>query len=137
MKLMQYKEAVDDYDLYYLLMGGRVSDAFFYYREQAKFRLGDLAGALKDIREAIKMSPQDPNYYAEEASIYIRMQTCDQALASIEKALSIAPDFAACYRLKGVCFIRQEKKAEACAAFQKAKELGDPVADKLIQEHCK
>lgn len=137
MKLMQYKEAVDDYDLYYRLMGGRVSDAFFYYREQAKFRLGDLAGALKDIREAIKMSPQDPNYYAEEASIHIRMQTCDQALASIEKALSIAPDFAACYRLKGVCFIRQEKKAEACAAFQKAKELGDPVADKLIQEHCK
>ena len=32
---------------------------------------------------------------------------------------------------------RQGKKAEACEAFNKAKELGDPVVDKLIKEHCK
>ncbi|RHJ95262.1 serine protease [Parabacteroides bouchesdurhonensis] len=137
MRLMQYKEAIDDYNLYFNLMGGKVSDSFYYYREQAKFRQGDLAGALADIQMAIKMKPQDSNYYAEEASVYVRMQTYDKALESIDKALKIAPDFAACYRLKGVCFIRQEKKAEACEAFQKAKELGDPVADKLIKEHCR
>ena len=31
----------------------------------------------------------------------------------------------------------QGKKEEACEAFNKAKELGDPVVDKLIKEHCK
>ena len=39
--------------------------------------------------------------------------------------------------LKAGCYVRQGKKAEACEAFNKAKELGDPVVDKLIKEHCK
>ena len=38
---------------------------------------------------------------------------------------------------EGICYVRQGKKAEACEAFNKAKELGDPVVDKLIKEHCK
>ena len=134
---MQYKEAVDDYDLYYDLLKGQVGDRFFYYREQAKFRMKDFPGALADIQSAIRLNPGDPTYPAEEASVYIRMENYDQALRSLENALRIAPDFASCYRLRGICYVRQGKKAEACEAFNKAKELGDPVVDKLIKEHCK
>ena len=65
------------------------------------------------------------------------MRKNEDALKSIEKAIAIAPDFGACYRLRGVCYVRLEKKAEACEAFNKAKELGDPLAEKLIKEHCK
>lgn len=137
MQLGLYKEAVADYDKYYGLVGGQVADAFFYYREQAKFRQGDLDGALQDINQAIKLSPDDASYYAEQASIYVRQKKYDEAQKSITKALEIAPEFAACYRLRGVCYVRQEKKAEACTAFNKAKELGDPLADKLIKENCK
>ena len=137
LKLMQYKEAVDDYDLYYNLLKGQVGDRFFYYREQAKFRMNDFPGALADIQSAIRLNPGDPTYPAEEASVYIRMENYDQALRSLENALRIAPDFASCYRLRGICSVRQGKKAEACEAFNKAKELGDPVVDKLIKEHCK
>ena len=137
LKLMQYKEAVDDYDLYYDLLKGQVGDRFFYYREQAKFRMNDFPGALADIQSAIRLHPGDPTYPAEEASVYIRMENYDQALRSLENALRIAPDFASCYRLRGICYVRQGKKAEACEAFNKAKELGDPVVDKLIKEHCK
>ena len=137
LKLMQYKEAVDDYDLYYDLLKGQVGDRFFYYREQAKFRMNDFPGALADIQSAIRLNPGDPTYPAEEASVYIRMENYDQALRSLENALRIAPDFASCYRLRGICYVRQGKKAEACEAFNKAKELGDPVVDKLIKEHCK
>ena len=137
LKLMQYKEAVDDYDLYYDLLKGQVGDRFFYYREQAKFRMSDFPGALADIQSAIRLNPGDPTYPAEEASVYIRMENYDQALRSLENALRIAPDFASCYRLRGICYVRQGKKAEACEAFNKAKELGDPVVDKLIKEHCK
>ena len=137
LKLMQYKEAVDDYDLYYDLLKGQVGDRFFYYCEQAKFRMSDFPGALADIQSAIHLNPGDPTYPAEEASVYIRMENYDQALKSLENALRIAPDFASCYRLRGICYVRQGKKAEACEAFNKAKELGDPVVDKLIKEHCK
>lgn len=136
MQLMLYKEAVADYDLYYNLVGGRVEAPFYYYREQAKFRAEDLPGALADIQQAISMNPA-PDYLAEEASVYIRMEEYGKALASLEKALAAAPDFASCYRLKGICLVRTDKKAEACEAFNKAKELGDPLANRLIREHCK
>lgn len=135
MKLMMYQEAVADYDLYYNAVGGRVEAPFYYYREQAKFRADDLEGALMDIQEAIRMHPA-ADYLAEEASIYIRMEKYTEAMASIEKALAQAPDFASCYRLKGICLVRQNKKSEACDAFNKAKELGDPLANRLIREHC-
>lgn len=137
LRLAQYTEAVADYDLYYTLVGGQVLPNFFFLREQARFRAGDQEGALKDIQTAIQGSPNTPDYYAEEASIYVRQQKYEDALKSIEKAIAIAPDFGACYRLRGVCYVRLEKKAEACAAFNKAKELGDPLAEKLIKEHCK
>ena len=86
-------------------------------------------------------TPDDPFcslvHYAEEASIYVRQQKYEDALKSIERAIAIAPDFGACYRLRGVCCVRLKKKTEACEAFNKAKELGDPLAGKLIKEHCK
>ena len=49
LRLAQYTEAIADYDLYYTLIGGQVLPNFFFLREQAKFRAGDLEGALKDI----------------------------------------------------------------------------------------
>lgn len=136
MQVMQYDEAIADYDAYYNLLGGQVNDSFFYFREQAKFRKGDLTGALSDIYEAVKLAPNNPTYLAEEASVYIRMEKYTEALASLQKTIALAPDFAACYRLQGLCYVRQGKKAEGCTAFQKAKELGDPVVDRLIKEHC-
>lgn len=137
LRLQQYPEAVADYDLYYTKMSGQVNSNFYYLREQAKYHANDFEGALKDIRSAIIQSPETPDYYAEEASVYVRMQKYTEALSSLDKAIELAPDFAACHRLRGVCFVRLGKKTEACEALNKAKSLGDPVADKLIKENCK
>lgn len=137
LRLSQYAEAVEDYDLYYKAMNGSVGSDFYFYREQAKFRAGDMDGALADIKEAVRLSPDIPDYRAEEASVYVRLKNYTEALACIDEALKVAPDFAACYRLKGICYVRMEKKAEACEALNKAKELGDPLAERLIKEHCK
>ncbi len=134
--LSLFDEAIADYDLYFSLVDGQVSGTFFYLREQAKFRKGDLQGALEDIQEAIAFEPQNPDYLAEETSVYIRMQNYNAAIESADKALAIAPDFAACYRLKGICLLRMEKQVEACEAFVMAKEYGDPVAEKLINDNC-
>jgi len=131
-----YAEAIKDYDQLYRVLVGSVSDAFYYYREQAKFRLGDLEGALTDIETAIALDKKNALYYAEEASIYLRMQDPVKAQVSVAKALTLDPAFAASHRLLGVCFLRQEKKNDACLSFQKAKELGDPIVDKLIEENC-
>lgn len=137
LRLSQYAEAIEDYNLYYKAMNGSVGSDFYFYREQAKFRAGDMDGALADIKEAVRLSPDIPDYRAEEASVYVRLKNYTEALTCIDAALKVAPDFAACYRLKGICYVRMEKKAEACEALNKAKELGDPLAERLIKEHCK
>ncbi len=136
-RLSLFKEALADFDLYYTLMNGQVNDSYYYYREQAKFRSGDMEGALADIQEAIKRNGQSPDYFAEEAAVYVRQQKYNDALASVQKALELAPDFGACYRLQGICYVRLNKKTEACESFNKSKELNDPLADRLIKEHCK
>jgi tetratricopeptide (TPR) repeat protein len=137
MQLGQYAAAVKDYDLCYRLMAGNVTDAFYYYREQARFRAGDMEGALDDITSAIALDARNAVYHAEEASIYLRMQDPEKAQVCVEKALALDPDFASCYRLLGVSYLRRQKNDDACAAFHKAKTLGDPLVDKLIKDNCK
>ena len=137
LRLSLFAEAVADYDLYYKAMKGSVGSDFFFYREQTKFRAGDMDGALADIREAVRISPNVVDYRAEEASILIRMKNYTDALSSINETLRLAPDYAACHRLKGVCYVRMNKTQEACEALNKAKELGDPLAERLLKEHCK
>lgn len=116
-------------------MNGNVNDSFYYFREQAKFRANDLDGALADIKEAIKMAPDNATYLAEEASVLIRKEQYAEALASVDKALALAPDFAACHRLRGVSLIRKKKMDEAKVSLLKASELGDKVADRLLKEN--
>lgn len=136
MQIMQYEEAVADYNLIYELLNGQVDDQFYYLREQVKSKQGDTEGALADIQEALKRNPRNSIYLAEEAAVYLKTANYQEALNSIQKAIELTPDFASCYRIKGLCFARQGQKAEACEAFHKAKELGDPVVDRLIKEHC-
>ncbi|MDR0348595.1 MAG: tetratricopeptide repeat protein [Tannerella sp.] len=133
----QYEAVVKDYDLYYILSGGNVTDAFYYYREQAKFRTGNFEGALKDISAAIAVDPANVIYQAEEGAVYLRMQDYSKARQSIEKAIELDPEFASGHRLLGICLLRQEKKNDACQSFAKAKDLGDPVVEKLIKENCR
>ena len=136
MQAQMFEQAIKDYDLYFLIMRGNVSDEFFYYREQAKYRSNDLEGALKDIEMAISIDGTNAIYHAEKASIHLRLTDLPKAQASAEKAIEIEPEFASAYRILGVSLIRQEKKAEACIHLNKAKELGDPVVEKLIKENC-
>ena len=132
-----FEEAVKDYDMYYTMLNGNVSDLFYYYREQAKFRSGDFEGALKDIDLAISANNENELYYAEKASVCIRLQDYTKAKESAEKAIELQPEFASAYRILGVSLLRQNNKTDACVHLNKAKELGDPVADRLINDNCK
>jgi hypothetical protein len=131
-----YEQAVKDYDKYYIFTGGNVSDGFYYYREQAKFRSGDFEGALKDIEKAISLDRENAVYHAEMASVYLRLKEPAKAQECAEKAIVLKPEFASAYRLSGISLIRQDKKEDACKYFVKAKELGDQVVDRLIKENC-
>jgi hypothetical protein len=136
LELGLYDQVVNDYNKYFSAMNGNVSDVFYYYRQQAKFRSGDLEGALKDIEMAILIDNTNALFFAEKAAICLRFNDISNAQASVVKAIELDPDFASSYRILGVCLVRQEKKAEACVHFNKAKELGDPLVERLIRDNC-
>jgi len=133
-----FADVVKEYDRYWLLSGGNANDVFYYYREQAKFRSEDFEGAMSDIDKAIMASDGlNPVYYAEKASVCLRLKDYLKAQENAGKAIELQPDFASAYRILGVSQLRQEKKKEACVSFNKAKELGDAVVERLIKENCK
>ena len=136
MRMGKFAEAVKDYDRYYELTGGEVLPRFYYSREQAKFRAGDMDGALADIRLALEGDSTNVLYLAEEGSIYLRKQDLAKAQQSLQRCVTLAPDFAPAHRLLGLCLVRSGKKTEGCRAFERAKELGDPVVERLMKQHC-
>ena len=131
-----FEGVIKDYDKYLVVTNGDVSDVFYYYREQAKFRTNDLTGALRDIDMAILLDRENGLYYAEKASVCLRLNEYAKAQENAQKAILLEPEFASAYRILGVSLVRQEKKSEACPYFEKAKELGDTVADRLINDNC-
>ena len=131
-----YDQVINDYNKYLIIMNGNVSDAFYYHRQQAKYRFGDLDGALKDIDMAILLDNSNAFYFAEKAAIFLRLNDIPKAQESIEKAIELDDEFPSAYRILGVCFQRQEKRTEACDNFNKAKELGDTIVDRLIKDYC-
>ena len=133
----QYREAVLDYNEYHTLLAGRVSDNFYYRREQAAIagRMNQLA--LDDISKAIELAPENADYLAEQASLYARFNQVDNAISSCQKALAILPDYADCYRIMAICYAQKGENDKVCEYLNKAKELGDKHCDALIQKYCK
>lgn len=131
------REAVADYNEYYTLLNGNVNDLFYYQREQAAIagRMNQLA--IDDIARAIELAPQNADYLAEQASLYVRFNQTDKAMESCKKALAIFPDYPDCHRILGICHALKGEKQQAYECLMKAKELGDPHAAPLIERYCK
>ncbi len=132
-----YKEALQDYDTYYQIMGGNVSAMFYYLREQSSYKSKNFKRALEDIEKAVQLEPTNKDYQAEFGAVNLRVARYDEAIKNLKDALAIDPKFAACYRLIGFCQMQQGKKEQACENFSKAKELGDEAVIPMIEKNCK
>lgn len=67
----------------------------------------------------------------------MRVNQIDEAIKALQQALTLDSQSAAAYRMLGYCQVQQNKKKEGLANLQKAKELGDTVAESLIQKYSK
>lgn len=133
----KYREAVVDYNEFYDAIGGQVTAAFYFQREQAEIQCRMYQQAIDDINKAVEMSPEDVELWVEKGSVHVRVGQTDEAVTALNKAISMDPKNGAAYRMLGYCQVQQKKEKEACANFAKAKELGDEVAESLIQKYCK
>ena len=131
----KYREAISDMNEYEQLMAAEVNARFYYIRHQAEIEGRLFQQALNDIERAITMEPKETLYYAEKASLEIRVGRYDEAMATAKECISIAPDNSDGYLFLGLAQCLKGNKKEGIPNLQKARELGDPQADGLIEKY--
>lgn len=133
----QNRKAVADLNEYEKLMVATVNDRFYYLRFQAELGGRLFQQALADIDRAIQMNPQYDLYYAEKASLQVRVGLFDEAIATATECVKTAPDHSDGYLFLGIAQCQKGMKAEGLKNLQKARELGDSQADTLIEKYSK
>lgn len=128
------REAVADYNAYEHLCGTELSAEFYYTREQLELACRMYPAALNDIERAIKASPDDATLRAELAALNYRVNQIDDAILAAREAISIDPTLPDAYRILGVCLRHQGKTAEGNKQLQKAVELGDTIAQGILDK---
>lgn len=131
----KYRDAVADMNDYETLMAASVNDNFYYVRHQTEIQGRLFQQALNDISRAIKMNPQEVLYYAEKASLEIRVGMYDDAIVTAQECIGIDANNSDGYLFLGLAQCLKGQKTEGIANLQKAKELGDPQADGLIEKY--
>ena len=130
-----YREAISDMNDYEQLMAAEVNARFYYIRHQAEIEGRLFQQALNDIERAITMEPKETVYYAEKASLEVRVGRYDEAIATAKECISIAPDNSDGYLFLGLAQCLKGNKKEGVTNLQKARELGDPQAEGLIEKY--
>lgn len=133
----EYRKAYMDYLKYDTLMHMNASPDFYYLRFQCGMKIRQYQMALNDIAHAIVLNRNEPTYYAEMASLQLRVNQLDDAIKTCDMAMRLAPDYADLYVIKGVAACELGKKDDGLAALKRAQELGDERATKLIEKYQK
>lgn len=133
----KHREAVTDYTAFYDAMLGQVNAEFYYIREQSEVQGRMYQQAINDINKAVELEPKNVEYWVEKGGVHMRVNQIDEAIKALQQALTLDSQSAAAYRMLGYCQVQQNKKKEGLANLQKAKELGDTVAESLIQKYSK
>ena len=120
---------------YETIMTATVNDNFYYIRHQVEIQGHLYQQALNDISRAIQMNPTETLYYAEKASLEVRVGLYDQALATAKECIALDAQNSDGYLFLGLAQCLKGEKAEGIKNLQKAKELGDTQADALIEKY--
>ena len=137
MEAGKYRDAVNDLNDYEKLMMAEVNDRFYYLRFEAEEKGRIYQLALNDIAKAIELNPNEEVYYAEKASLEVRVNLYDEAIETARRCIGIAPEYSDGHLFLGLALCLKGDKAEGVKSLQRAKELGDPQAEGLIEKYGK
>lgn len=131
----KYRDAVADMNEYGNLMSASINENFYYIRHQTEIQARLYQQALNDINQAIQMNPKETLYYAEKASLEVRVGLFDEAETTAKECISIDPNNSDGYLFLGLAQCMKGNKQSGLDNLRKAKELGDPQADGLIEKY--
>lgn len=132
----EYRAALQDYNLYDSI-SHPIEASFFYARYKCEMKLRMWQQALLDIARTCYVSPNEPTYFAEWASLDLRVKRIEEGIGAASTCIKLAPEYADGYLLLGLLQMENKNKTEGLKNLQKAKELGDPRADEYIKKLSK
>lgn len=130
-----YRGAVTDYNDFYDAMLGQTSAEFHLIRSQAELNCRMYQQAINDINKAVELDPNNVTYWVEKGGIHIRVNQAAEAIQALTRAIKMDPENAPAYRMLGYAQIQNKEKDKGLANLQKAKDLGDEVANGLLQKY--
>ena len=133
----RYRDAIADMNEYEKLMSAEINESFYYIRHQTHIQARLYQQALNDINRAIQMNPSETLYYAEKASLEVRVGLYDEAIVTAKECIAVDPNASDGYLFLGLAQCLKNDKKEGLDNLRKAKELGDPQADALIEKYSK
>lgn len=131
-EMKEYKKAVVDLNEYESLNYGKLNANFYYLRSQAELNGKMYELAVNDIEKATQLEPKNPLLWAQKAGTLYAVGMIKEAIDAARKSIALNPVFADAHRILGVCLIQNNQKEEGLEALRKAKELGDTLAESLI-----
>lgn len=134
-----YRQAFLDYLKYDSLMNFNATADFYYMKFKCEMKIRQYQPALNDIAHAIVLTRTEPLYYAEMASLQLRVNRLDDAVKTCDMALAIngADKVSDFFVIKGIALCELKQKEAGLQALGKAQELGDKRADDLIKKYSK
>lgn len=133
--LDSFRLAVFDYTRYEILVGHPLEAQFYYIRSKTETKAKLYKQALGDMAAAIIRAPQEPTYYAEMASLQLRVNLHDDAIKTAQRCIELAPEYSDGYLILGLAQISKGDKNTGMANLDKAKQLGNPQAQPLIDKY--
>lgn len=130
----EYRKALKDYNQYDTLMLGRANADFYFIKYKAETKLHQFQQALDDIAHAALLSPKEPLYLAELASLQLRVNRLEDCIKTANMCLQLAPDMPDIHLIKGLALVQNKQKEEGLKSLEKAKSLGDKRADDYIRQ---
>ena len=127
----QYRRAIQDYNMYDSIVRP-VDPSFYYARYQCETKLRMWQPALFDIARTCYLAPKEPTFFAEWASLDLRVKRFDEGISAASRCIELAPEYADGYLLLGLLYKEKNMKEEAIRNLKKAEELGDKRATEYL-----
>ena len=130
-----HRGAVLDFNAFHEAVLGQVTAQFYAMRAEEEMACHMNQQAINDINKAVELEPTNVDYLVQKSGILIRFNMHEEAVETLTKAISINAENAGLYRMLGFSQIMLKHKKEGLANLKKAKEMGDTVADQLIEKY--
>ena len=97
---------------------------------------GNCANALEEINTAIKLNPNNANYFYVRGTAYQKLNELIKALNDYKQALKLNPRHTDAILKCGIVYGKLNEKNKACEYFKLACTYGEPEGCKIASKFC-